>query len=820
MSTLQALSCGCSLLVVVMGTMFGVLGTPALAENAPVEARPARRAGERLDEMIISARKREENLQETPLSVSAFSAVALRNGDILRADDLQRFTPNLRFEQSLGSQNAASVQIRGVGNADFIPTRDNGVGIYVDGVYLARSQGQLLGLADVERVEVLRGPQGTLFGRNTIGGAINFITRKPGDEFEATGSARVGNLNRFESRASVNLPLAPEKAALLLSFQSVSREGYTKNRQNGQETDDRRLLGVRAALRLNPTEDLELLFTGDQTRSHQSGRGGECRYNRDAFATAPVTQIQQLSGVAFIQECLANQANDEFTYASPLRSQENLDSYGLTSQITWEVGELTLKSLSSWQRQENELRADVTFADVVGVHVGASNHAPFGVLDIDKDQNDQVSQEFNLSGEALGGRLNYTAGLYGFYEKTTPALTSQLAGFNLCQSDPTTLVFPAALEAALLPLFGLSPGTPLPPAAKQLAICMGSSIGRGPRISTSAYAGYGQATYDLTERLHLTGGLRYSRERKDFRFMQMNFITPDTLIDAFAATPIGSRAERFDKWTPMATVSYDVADESIVYASYSRGFKSGGFNGRPNASVPASLLPFDQEVLDNYEIGYKTTAFDSRLQANLAVFYGRYDDIQTTVLGAGSAGQFASRVANAGEAVIRGGELEVRALPLPGLDLRVGLGFTDAEYREFDDVVRHPDPNVTSLIPISRRGEEFINTPNFTGTFSAAYTLYDFAGLGDVTTRLSWYHQNEVNYGPQSDTLEQGKYGLLSGQIALTLPDGKTQIGVFGENLLDRRYVNGGLNFEDGFALSDAYFGPPRLYGIEIRREF
>jgi len=368
----------------------------AAASDAVPEPRPRgseRRAGEGLEQIIVSARKREEALKDAPLSVSAFSATALRNGEILRADELTRFTPNLKYEQTPGLQNAAAVSIRGVGNTDVIATRDNGVGIYVDGVYLARASGQLFGLADVQRVEVLRGPQGTLFGRNTIGGAINVITQKPTDEFTTDVSVRAGNLNLFQSRASVNVPIVPGRAAALFSFQSVSRDGYTDNQLIGQETDDRRTLGLRAALRLNPTEQLELLLTGEQTRSHQAGRGGECRYNPAALAGAPAVQVQQLSGFGFVQQCLANQADDEFTYNSPLRSKDNLDTYGITSQITYELADLTtFKSLSSWQRQETEGVIDLTYANVSAPCASAGNATPYVYLDIGKEESDQVSQ--------------------------------------------------------------------------------------------------------------------------------------------------------------------------------------------------------------------------------------------------------------------------------------------------------------------------------------------------------------------------------------------------------------------------------------------
>jgi iron complex outermembrane recepter protein len=801
-------------------------GTPAYAE-VPAAANPPdryRRAGDMLEEIIVSARKREEKLQETPLSITAFSATSLRNSDILRSDDLTRFTPNLKFEQAPTLQNAAGVMIRGIGNTDTIATRDTGVGVYIDGVYMARAESQLIGLTDIQRVEVLRGPQGTLFGRNTIGGAINIITQRPLDEFMVDASARVGNLDLFQSRGVVHVPLVPEKAAAMFTFSSISREGYTENQLTGHDTDDRRSLGARAALRLNPTDNLEVMLTGEQTRSHQSGRGGECRFNPAALAAAPIVRIEEASGFRFTEQCVANDGDDELAYRSPFRPKDNSDNYAATSQILYEVGGLTLKSLSSWARQENEVLIDLSFTNVVGPGGGGLGATPYGFIDVARDQNDQASQEFSVNGEAMDGRLDYTAGLYGFYEKTRPSTGGQFVGFNLCQGDPNAIVLPADIEAQLKPMFvpfGQDPNQPLAAPFKQAVVCSGAFTARGPRITTNAYAGYGQATYDLTDRLHVTGGARYSVEMKSFRFQQRNFLSPTLQIDPFAGSPVGSQSERFAKWTPLANLTYDLTEDSIVYASYTRGFKSGGFNGRPNANVPVTLLPFDQEVLDSYEVGYKSTAFGNRLQTNVAVFYGRYDDIQRSIVSAGPGGQFAGRVANAGEAVIRGAEIELRAAPLMGLELRAGVGFTDAEYREFDDNVRGPIVNgVQTLVPVSRRDEEFFNTPNFTGTFTAVYTLFDFAGLGDLSTQLNWYHQNEVSYSTPTDTLVQGSYGLLSGQIFLRLPDGKTEIGVFGDNLLDRRYLNGGISFEDGFAIGNGFYGPPRSYGLEIRRRF
>jgi iron complex outermembrane receptor protein len=769
-----------------------------------------------IEEIVITARKREETLQDTPISVTAFSEADILDAGIGRADDIGRFTPNLQFDQNAGEQGSARLQIRGVGTGDPIATRDPGVGIYIDGVYLARAQGSLLGVVDIARVEVLRGPQGTLFGRNTIGGAVNIVTQKPTDTFESNARLRVGNFDLFESRAMINIPLVPESAALRLSVQTTTRDGYTKNRLNGQRTDDRKNLAVRAALRLNPSDDVEIMLTGEQSRAHQAGRGAECRFTPENLAIAPLIVGLESTGGLFTPaaNCMMNEADDELRFQSPVRSKDNLDTYGLGANVTWDLDGMTFKSLSSWRRQVTELNEDFTFSS-----------QSIGNVITESSEFDQVSQEFNLSGAGMDGRLQWTTGLYGFYEKSTPGFRQQLVGFDFCN----LVTLGADLATLNLQAMPDDPAAQLDAAVANgtaAAVCSGSSLQRLPDITTLALAGYGQATYDVFESLHVTIGLRYSGERKEFGGSQSDFVRGNGLLGPAAtvgsfngSANLDDRSERFGKWTPLFNVSYDVAEEAMVYATYSRGFKSGGFNGRPNGGVPASLLPFEQETLDNYEVGMKARWLDNRLETNIAMFYGIYDDIQQTILSAGDQGQFASRVANAGEAVVRGAEVELRAVPAEGLDLRLGLGFTDAEYREFMDQLEIPGTMGMSM-PVNRRSEEFPNTPSFSATISAGYTLFDVGPLGDVSARLNWYHQDEVNYGQASDTLEQGKYGLLSGQLLFALPDGKTEIALFGENLLDRRYVNSGINFERGFALSLAYFGAPRMYGLEVRRSF
>jgi iron complex outermembrane receptor protein len=514
---------------------------------------------------------------------------------------------------------------------------------------------------------------------------------------------------------------------------------------------------------------------------------------------------QQLQGrQCFTDGCLESENTDEFTYLSPIRSKQNLDTWGLGSTVTWDMESMTFKSISAWQRQEVSSNQDFSFL-----------RANVGNVISPEEQQDQVSQEFNLSGTAMGGAFAWTTGLYGFYEKTAPARTLTKVGFDVCQNQ---LVNVPGMPGVQVP-FSQIPGIG---AATIAAVCDATFFQRSA-ITTKALAAYGQFTYTVLDGLRLTMGLRRSVEAKEYKQTQERFQTAGDLTNPIPQNRLfqTNQSARFDKWTPLFNMSYDLTETSMVYATYSRGFKSGGFNGRPSQTVGSTLEPFDQDILDNYEVGFKSSWLDSRLIANLALFTSKYDDIQQTILTQNpDNGAFASRTVNAAKADIRGAEVELRAVPVAGLDLRAGLGFTDAEYDEYIDFVQGPLVNgVRASVPLDRTDQEFFNTPMFTMNLSAAYTLYDLP-FGNLTTRLNWYHQDEVNYGPASDTLEQGKYGLLSGRISVLLPDGKTEIALFGENLLNRRFINSGINFEDGFAVSLGYYGAPRFYGVEIRRQF
>jgi len=760
-----------------LGILLGMLALGPASTARPDAYRPPPRQTA-VEEVTVTARRRAEDIQDTPISITALTEKDLAERGLSRLDDIARYTPNLQFEQAAGSQNSARVQIRGVGTNDPISTRDAGVGVYIDDVYVARAQGLLLPLLDIERVEVLRGPQGTLYGRNTIGGAVKVVTRKPSDELEGAAFVRLGNFDALETQGVLNLPLVPGRVAARVSLATALRDGFSENEQIDQETDDRQLLAGRAQLRVLASEQLELLFAAEQSRAHTAGRGGKCRFRPDAVAARDPNGVVAAASnfLGADDACNASRMLDPHEFLSPVNGHIKNDTWGLTGTATFETSAFTAKSISAWRRQESGGAYDISFSPV-----------PIGQARAKMGQQDQVSQELQLTGLALDSRLVWTSGLYFFYEKTTPSRTDVLVVFDLCRNAP---VF--------------------------CSLSFNSNL--GTRVAASA--AYGQATYSLSDRLRLTAGLRRSLEAKQFQ--QFSFKFADAALNPSpnpADTLQIKLTDRFRAWTPHLNASFDLTPNAMLFATYSKGFKSGGFNGRPAANSPETLEPFSQERLHSFELGVKTTWPEHALRANATLFHGDYKDIQQTILSSDiRSGAFAARVENAAEATLRGAEIELEALPYEGLALHAGIGLIDAAYRDLEFSRPVNDP-ITGA-PLDNSEVDFFNTPTFTGTFGASYTLPALERIGSLSLQAFWRHQTRVTFGPTSSTLEQGAYGLLSLRTALALPDGRTELALWVENALDRRYLNDGVNFEDGFASSLAFYGAPRTFGLEIRRRF
>jgi iron complex outermembrane recepter protein len=873
----------------------------AADESSPEPAKPEAAKPKGIEEITVTGRRREELLQSTPLSMIAISDEELESRQFSSITDVGEAAANVKFDTTNGSNSETRVFIRGVGQDDSRSNVDPGVGIYVDGVYYPRAQGSAIGINDVERIEVLRGPQGTLFGKNTVGGVVHVITKKPQPEFEGQASVRYGKFDLFETNTSFNIPVVPEKVFTRFSFTTQTDDGYLRNDFDGKKAGDNKLLAGRFALRSLLSDSLTFDFTAERSREDEKSPVNECRIG------SPLSQGRffQDNLTDFVSQCTSTRSDGEELRGSQsdVRKQDQ-DIRGLTGTFTWEVGNGTLTSISSWR----EVAQRFTGTDLDG-----SGARSFG-LGRGKFENDTWSQEFQYTNKAFDDKLTYQVGVYAFQEdghgkivldSLTNALGSADAPLNVAfapnaaqkrieLNDVRNLLNAVGLnQSALAPImntsgltFGaldetvsrlaalrpfLTGGQSATPEAVQAALLSNSPTRLRDNVfllngevldefENDSYAAFGEFTYDFTDRLALTAGARYTEERRFRQGKQLRFDSPENRNPSTLGLPI---SDRFDKWTSRAQLSFQATDDIFLYSSYSRGFKSGGFNATVVSNDPIGIArrdrgKFDQETVDAYEVGIKTSWLDNRLLLNLTGYYYQYDDIQITTIQINEQGTPVGQISNVAEAVIQGLELDFQTRPFGNLFLSGGLGLIDADYRDFTAridtqqafrvtgadalfgqcqtlALDDPDPNCSILgqvaalgfftapgdIPMADMSDlDRTNTPSFSMNLSADYT-FDLGDWGSLAMRTTWYQQGKVFFSTNNDDdVSQNKYGLLNGRIAWTLWDSKTTLALFGRNLLDRRYLDGGFSVEDTIGSKPVFYGRPRSYGIEILRRF
>jgi len=758
---------------------------PPPAREAPSPERPLPRAfNEMIDNVLVSARKRQESLQNLPLSITAISGPSLKQLGARRIQDITQSVPNLQYEATVGL-TAARVSARGVGQSDPIGTVDPGVGVYLDGVFLPRAQTGLLALSDVERIEVLRGPQGTVFGRNTIGGAVNVVTREPTLDFGGDAEVRLGNFDLFETRAALNVPLG-ERAAARFAIATATRDGFEKDRLGGTDPNDDKLLAGRAQLLLRPDDRLEILLAADRSRENRVLSLGKCLpINGGMSGLEIVNPI-----VGFTEACrsVASSSNPRRVETEASLLQDELETFGGSLRLNYALGQSTnLRSLTAIRGFDSS-----TFMDFDSTRIELIRPS----VEPEDFSQTQFSQDFQLTSTALDGKLDYLVGLSGFRETSDNELREGVLS-RLTAAD------------VVRPLPGLD-------AATTADLVRGAQVQTENKADNLSYALFAQGTYALSDRLSFTAGLRFTQDRRRL-FRRGIALTPglDTQrrqVQAGDTTTFFERSARFSDFTPSASLGYDVSDDVFAYASFSTGFKSGGFNGRAFPLPGADLggVEFDPEDLTTYELGLKAAFADRRVVLNASTFYTIYEDIQLSVVGADAAiSSITSNLVNAGESIITGGEIELIAMLLPTLHLRSAVGVLHDRFTDFDDAA---DPRAED------RHLAFLSS--YQTSTSLEYAL-PLANLGILTARTDWATRSRQFLDvTNSDSLESGKYGLLDARFSLALEDGVTEIALFGRNLLDREYLVGGVDFSATFGQATRFVGPPRLYGLEIRRRY
>ncbi|MCY4277849.1 MAG: TonB-dependent receptor [Gammaproteobacteria bacterium] len=703
-----------------------------------------------LEEIVVTARKREESLQETPISITAFSAASLEAANMVDLRDIGKYTPGMSFTSyGMGSSEAGAIFLRGIGQSDHMVTTDPGVGLYIDGVYVGRNQGAALDLLDLERVEVLRGPQGTLYGKNTIGGAVNVISRKPTGTPGGHVSLTVGQDGRFNGAITGETPLG-DQSALSFGFLSKNRDGVGEQVFTGAEAGDEDSLSGRAQFSWQG-QAIEFSLAADATRARQAAMPHSFYAHADWLGVGTCYQ-RAADGFAL---CGAGTGADPFDSYSLDNLDTEQDLFGLSATLEWDVSEnLVLKSISAYRDMEylGSLEFDGAPQRVVYYReTGAS---------------DQFSQELQLTG-TTDASLTWIAGLYYFTEE----------GHN----DQQDYEF-------------------------------GGRTNRVSQVETSSYAAFGQATMDIGPRLSVTGGLRYTEESKDYHVLRSNLdasgaMTLDDAGQPSYAIPPTAIDETWNAVSGTLNVNYALAEGVMVYGTYSRGFRSGGFAARPAA--PASVGAYDPEYVDMFEIGLKALVLEDRLRFNAAVYRNDYEDYQAQVNRVGNS--FDTRVLNAAAAEIHGVELELTALISPIFRIDATYAYTDAEITKVD-----LDPSLEANFSAGHK-LPYVSE----NTFSISPQLdVPLASGGSVLARLDYAYRDDFYGQIANSPFEREKgYGLINGRIEYRSAADNWSVALYGINLADETYTRV-RNYYPGFLGFAIWNTDRREIGLTGRYEF
>lgn len=707
---------------------------PAIADGAanqhPEHDDPG---GFTIEEILVTARKRTENLQDTPISISAFFREALRLRQVSSSDKLAQITPNLTFDSNAptsGHSQAAQIFIRGIGQQEFLGVSDPGVGLYVDGVYYAATTSSVVDFLDVEHIEILRGPQGTLFGRNTIGGAISAHTQKPEDEVSGYLSMKIGSDDLLQTRLNLNSPITDNLLGRI-TLGTKDRDGYVKRILADTDVGDDNISAARLGLLWSPIENAHIFFGADYKERDENGAplvfGG---VNAGAaFPSAPAFTHLETGCTNPLDtndpRCWNNQwAAGAFANNGTFPTESSISQWGVNLTVDWNVSErFSIKSITAHREVSTAAFRDADNTPLTGFHT---------VID---DQQNQFSQEFQFIGTALDERLDWLLGLYYFQEK-------------IDSKQPLT--------------FGLDQGVKL-----------------DFKADNQASALFGQTSYKLTERWDITFGARVTSERKSFLPDQRAFGP-----GGFSGLPSGTffvpfKRERveFDDTTIMSSISYKWTKDLMSYFSYTEGFKSGGFNARYiTLGEIDDVTSFNPETAETVEVGFKSELLGKRLRLNAAAFRTRYNDLLVTVRSGVAPALF-----NGGRATIQGLELEWTFVPNNNWLITGGFGYIDAEYDKID-------PGLSSFGVIEvKENNSLALTPEFSINGGIAYT-FNFSGWV-VTPTLNWSLTDDKFFDAENRAFaHQDEVNIFNTAVSFNSADEHWEIELGITNLTDKRY--------------------------------
>ncbi len=738
------------------------------------------------EEILVTARRREESAQDVPIALTAIGGAQLESSNTIGLMQVQEQIPSLSITAI--NPNNTNVNIRGLGANAFLSNvgLENGVGVHVDGVYLARPAQATFELVDLDRIEVMRGPQGTLFGKNTTAGAINLVTRLPSFDFEANLDASYGNYDYYQVRGSVSGPLA-DTLAVRLSLSQTERDGFIDNVLTGEKLNDFKSRTARGQLLFKPSDTFSLRLIADY-----SDQNSACCVNslarlvttRVDGSALPNGYLARLDRVGYTSMPLTpfERKTDQ---NSPLSVDQK--QYGFSGEMNLELDDHQITSITSWRKWTYDPKTD---ADGIGLTIF---EAAQQVID---DQ--QFTQELRLA--STGKRtVDYVLGLYYYDHDVDVAQATQYGpdapDFALGGANAVTV---AALD--------------------------GFAVLTNSRLRMKSYAAFGQATWNVSDKLSITGGLRYNHETKRGALDQTQAGGADlsSLVDAIAIPAQGIRDQfgrvnaftartREKGFTGQINIAYEFAPRVMGYATYAHGLKSGGIN---LTNLPVGVAPtIRPEKVDHFELGMKTVLLDRKLTLNAALFQTEINDYQTTIL---DADRSASYLQNAGKVRSRGFEIESWLRPLQGLSLRGAVTYVDAELQSFKNA---PCPieyfQLQSICDLS--GTRLPGAPKWSVSLGGDYTT-------DLTASVQAYAGADYSYrssvftssNAARATLVPG-YGLVNARLGVKSSAGHWDASVWARNLFDKNYFTsltvGAFNAGAVFGL----VGDPATYGVTLR---
>lgn len=735
-----------------------------------------------IEEVVVTARYREETVQETPVSVTAFNEIMLERMTAQDLRDVGPATPNVRIQPVVTFPNSAAIHVRGMGNQNIESTNELRAGVSINGVHISRPIATLIDFFDVDNVQILRGPQGTTFGKNSLAGGIALNTKRPDGTVDYAIESTLGKYGRRDLRAAVQVPLVTDKLALRVSGMMQNYDGHFTNRVNNKKLNGEDIDTARATLVWTPTDNVEATLIGQWLKERSDAPGGDDRSDPNQLLRAVFGWVEPRDGA--------------FRVGRDAPAFHNTDQTNLTAIVNWDIGDFTLTSITGYVETDDFIASDFDQSEI-----------PF--FPTLRDQvHEQFSQEIRLQSNFAGregilGRLDFVVGLFYFEQE-----------HELVQSFPTLGV----------PALGL-------PSSADYATQDGDSR-----------AIFGQAIYAITDELNLTVGVRRTEEKKDFRrnpgvlfggaeriFADVPSSRPS--IRSMAARPqtvLGSLDS--NATTYQLGLDYRFTDSVMGFASFAQGFKAGEFGARASSSF--TVGPTDDETADSYEIGIKSDLLGGRLRANATIFHTTFQDLlfevfipSDNVTGQETAAQ------NIGESTHRGFELELTAVPTDGLTLIGSFGFLDAKYDKFCADLNGPQAYPTT--PVSPCGGDVVQLPN--GQFlvdedfsnnklsraprrqayvSAEYEWHTAIGwlfARAATNYESEYFADGVANHPKAKT---GDFWLWDAAFGWRSSDEHWRIQTWCKNCGDRVYTAGLVPTANFF--NQHFYGWPRTMGVTL----